>query len=61
MCGNMIDIQSPIAEIRRRKKKKEGRRKIEITAAKYNGLSVTMGGHNNNLQDIREFCRKSRR
>jgi len=44
MYGSMVDIQSPTAEIRRGKKKKE-RRKIETTAAKYNGLSITMGGH----------------
>jgi len=33
----MIDIQSPTAENRRGKKEKERRRKIETTAAKYNG------------------------
>jgi len=37
MSGSMVDIQSPTAEIRRGKKKKqEG--KIEITWQKYNGL-----------------------
>ena len=45
MCGSMVDIQSPTAEIRQGKKKKE-RRKIEIIAAKYNGLPITVGGHN---------------
>jgi len=35
MCGSMVDIQSPTAEIRRGKK--EGK-KIEITGQKYNGL-----------------------
>jgi len=29
MCGSMVDIQSPTAEIKRRKKEEEG--KIEIT------------------------------
>jgi len=39
MCGSMVDIQSPTAEIRRGKKeeKKEGKR-IDITGQKYNGL-----------------------
>jgi len=47
MCGSMADIQSPTAENRRGKKKKEEeKRKIETTAAKYNGLPITMGGHN---------------
>jgi len=44
MCGSMVDIQSPTAEIRRGKKEK--RRKIETTAAKYNGLPITVGSHN---------------
>jgi len=43
MCGSMVDIQSAMAENRREKKKerkKERRRikKVETTAAKYNGL-----------------------
>jgi len=46
MCGSMVDIQSPTAEIRRGKKE---RRRLVTTAAKYNGLSVTMGGHNKSL------------
>jgi len=33
MCESMVDIQSPIAENRRGKKKEK---KIETTAAKYN-------------------------
>jgi len=33
MCGSMADIQAPTAKNRRGKKKK----KIETTAAKYNG------------------------
>jgi len=39
MCGGMADIQSPTAEIRRGKKKKEE----ETTGQKYNGLSYYMG------------------
>ena len=38
MCGSMVDIQSPTAEIRRGKEKEERRREIEITGQKYNGL-----------------------
>jgi len=34
MCGSMVDIQSPTAEIRRGKKK--NRRTIETTGQKYN-------------------------
>jgi len=44
----MVDIQSLTAKNRREKKEKEeeeSRRKIETTAAKYNGLQITMGGH----------------
>jgi len=33
MCGSMADIQSPTAEIRRGKKKKKERKKIEETTA----------------------------
>jgi len=40
MCGSMVDIQSPTAEIRRGKKKK----KIEITGQKYtHGLPYYIG------------------
>jgi len=38
MCGSMVDIQSPTAEIRRGTKKK-----IEITGQKYNGLLYSIG------------------
>jgi len=41
MCGSMVDIQSPIAEIRRGKKEEE-----ETTRWKYNVASATQGGHN---------------
>jgi len=37
MCGSMVYIQSATAEIRQGKKKEE-RKKIEITGQKYNGL-----------------------
>jgi len=40
MCGSMVDIQSPTAEIRRGKKR---RRKIETTGQKYNGLPYYIG------------------
>jgi len=37
----MVNIQSATAENRRGK-----REKIKTTAAKYNGMPITMGGHN---------------
>jgi len=40
MCGSMVDVQSPTAEIKREKEK---RRKIEITGQKYNGLYYYIG------------------
>jgi len=43
MCGSMVDIQSPTAEIRRGKKRKKEERKIEITGQKYNGLPYYTG------------------
>jgi len=49
MCGSMVDIQSPTSEIRQGKKKKE-RRKIQSTGVKYNGLPITVGGHNSHRQ-----------
>jgi len=40
----MVDIQSTAAEIRRgKKRKKERRKKIEITGQKYNGLPYYIG------------------
>jgi len=42
MCGSMVDIQSPTAEIRRGKNK-ERKKKIEITGQKYNGLPYYIG------------------
>jgi len=41
MCGNMVDIQSTAAEIRRGNKKKK--KKKEITGQKYNGLPYYIG------------------
>jgi len=41
MC--MVDIQSPTAEIRRGKKKKEEDRRKETTGQKYNGLPYYIG------------------
>jgi len=41
MCGSMVEIQSPAAEIRRGKKKKKERRRKEITGQKYNGPPIT--------------------
>jgi len=46
MCGSMVDIQSPTAEIRRGKKEErkiEARRNIETTGQKYNGLPYCIG------------------
>jgi len=40
MCRSMADIRSTAAEIRRGKKKIEGRRK-ETTGQKYNGPPIT--------------------
>jgi len=45
VCGSIVDIQSPAAEIRRGKEEEE-RKKVETTVAKYNGLPITIGGHN---------------
>jgi len=42
MCGSMVDIQSPAAEIRREKKKKE-----ETTGKNILSASATQGGHKN--------------
>jgi len=42
MCGSMVEIQSPTAEIRQGKKKKKDRKK-ETTGRKYNGLPYFIG------------------
>jgi len=45
MCGSMVDIQSPAAEIRRgkkdRKKERKKERKIVTTGQKYNGPPIS--------------------
>ena len=44
MCGSMVDILSPTAEIRRGKKEEEEtRKKKETTGQKYNGLPYSIG------------------
>ena len=45
MCRSIVDIQSATAEIRRGKKIDRKKKIEETTGQKYNGLSVTMGGH----------------
>jgi len=40
MCGSVVDIQSPAAEIRWGKEEEEQQ---QITAWKYNGLSYSIG------------------
>jgi len=42
MCGSMVDIQSPTAEIRRGKKK-ERRKKKETAWQKYDGVPYYIG------------------
>jgi len=44
MCGNVVDIQSATAEIRRGKKKKE-RRKKKPQDENIMSTSATQGGH----------------
>jgi len=41
MCGSMVDIQSPAAEIRRGKKDRYKDRKIVTTGQKYNGPPIS--------------------
>jgi len=41
MCGSMVDIQSPAAEIRRGKKEEEERKKKETTGQNYNGPPIS--------------------
>jgi len=40
MCGRMADIQSAAVRLGEERKKEE-RKKIEITRQKYNGLPIT--------------------
>jgi len=48
----MVDIQFSTAENRQGKKKEEERKKKVTTAAKYNGLPITMGGHNETVTGV---------
>jgi len=41
MCGSMVDIQSPAAEIRRGKNDRKKERKIVTTGQKYNGPAIS--------------------
>jgi len=43
MCGSMVDIQFPTAEIRRGKKKEEEEEEERNHKAKYNGLLYSIG------------------
>jgi len=42
MCGSMVDIQSPTADIRRGKKERR-KKEEETTGQKYNGLPYSIG------------------
>jgi len=50
MCRSMVNIQSPAAEIRRGKKKKE--RKKEETGSNIMVCPITQGDHNEGTHDI---------
>jgi len=52
MCGSMVDIQSPTAEIRRGKQKKEDRNH----RAKYNGLPYYIGRPTINSRTSKTWC-----
>jgi len=41
MCGSMVNIQSPTAEIRRGKKRRKKKKEEQTTAQKYNGPPIT--------------------
>jgi len=56
MCGSMVDIQYATAE-NRRGKKKEGKKKVTITANN-NGLPITMGGRDNSYHYNIKVCNK---
>jgi len=47
MCGNMVDIHSPTAEIRRGKKKKKKDRKKKPQDENITACPIAQGGHNN--------------
>jgi len=52
MCGSIVDIRST-AKNRREKKKERRKKKTVTTAAKYNGLPITMGGHKEEITDAK--------
>ena len=52
MCRSMADIQSTASEIRRGKKKDRRRRK-EITGQKYNGLPYSIGRPQKRVKSLR--------
>ena len=52
MCQSMVDIQPTAAEIRRGKKDRRKKKKIEITGQEYNGPPITQGGHNKLLLEF---------
>ena len=56
----MVDIQFTTAENRRGKKGTRKKKKKKVpTAAKYNGLPMTTGGHNNVLDRYSDTARIS--
>ena len=46
MCGNMVDIQPPTAEIRRGKKRKIEEDRKKLQSKNIMSASATQGGHN---------------
>jgi len=56
MCGSMVDIQSPTAEMRRGKKKKKERRRNHMVK-NIMSASATQSGHNKNVKDILQLWR----
>ena len=50
MCGSMVDIQSPTAEIRRGRKKKKDRKK-KPQDENIMSASATQGGHNQTIME----------
>jgi len=45
MCASMVDIQSPTAEIRRRKKERKKERRRNHRMKIYMACPITWGGH----------------
>ena len=50
MCGSMVDFQSPTAEIRRGKKKKDRKKKPQVENIM--SASATQGGHKNFIVNL---------